>query len=185
MFTCSTTFFFLVLQLLLAVLRQHLIWSSKAHFASHRACAYGMVLICLEYTVATAFEIELNLFSLEEVMEHEHGVAAVRFVALGLDALGWYAFKTNVVSFIALLVLQPIDVALLSQKDALACVDFALRLNDIAYSQQLPVYNVIRAFEIEIRMKLTKLLSDQFPAVLLLEGIASELRKHPKHGFKC
>ena len=26
-----------------------------------------MVLICLEYTVATAFEIELNLFSLEEV----------------------------------------------------------------------------------------------------------------------
>ena len=46
-----------------------------------------MVLICLEYTVATAFEIELNLFSLEEVMEHEHGVAAVRFVALGLDGL--------------------------------------------------------------------------------------------------
>ena len=45
-----------------------------------------MVLICLEYTVATAFEIELNLFSLEEVMEHEHGVAAVRFVALGLVA---------------------------------------------------------------------------------------------------
>ena len=77
-----------------------------------------MVLICLEYTVATAFEIELNLFSLEEVMEHEHGVAAVRFVALGLDALGWYAFKTNVVRFIALLVLQPIDVTLLSQKEA-------------------------------------------------------------------
>ena len=62
------------------------------------------------------------------------------------------------------------DIALLSQKDAFACVNFAFCLNAVAYAQHPPIYGMIRGRQIKVRVKLTESFPDQIPTVFLREG---------------